>query len=375
MADQWISKGEKGLSAMKKRVAALLALLIILIIIAICFFLFSHRNSTPSNQQLAPKVLAVNLKQIQWQPTLNTVGSFSAVQGITITAQVTARVKAILFKSGERVKKGQVLVTLEDADLVAQLQQKTAQLNLGKMNYDRYQKLFSKKFASGAQIDEVKSKFKEAQADVNEIKAQLQYYVIKAPFSGVIGLRNISIGELIQPGNLITHLQQFDPIYLNFALPQKYISQSLVGKPINANISVAGKKQLVSGKIMSIDSQLDKDTRTIQARAVFQNKNNTIIPGMFSQINVPLGKQTKVLVAPSSAVVHTLYGSFIFTAQASKKGLYKVTQVAVNAEQVIGKQVILNSAHLKAGELVVSMGGFKLRNNEMVRLSVNKKGA
>ncbi len=351
-----------------KKLKYLIIIIFIIFVGLLCWFICSLQKTPPGFQRSLPAVLMTPIKEINWQPTYNTVGSFSAIEGITITSQVIARVKQIYFTSGQTVEKGQVLITLEDGDLLAQLQQKNAQLELDKLNYGRYKKLFSKNFISNAELDAMKSKYEESLANVLEIQEQLKYYSITAPFAGIVGLRNISSGELIQPSDVITHLQQFNPIYLNFSIPQQYINGSLVGKSIQAVMTIDGKDEKIVGKIISIDSQLDEASRTLVVRALVENKQNLIIPGMFAEVNMPLNALKKVLVVPTSAIVNTIYGCFIFKVVKNHQNGYSVVQVPTQEVDTIGSDTVINSQLLHVGDSVVSMGGFKLMNNEPISI-------
>ncbi len=322
----------------------------------------TNRNKKPQSVLVSP------IKQITWRASYHTVGSFSAIQGINITSQVTARIRKILFISGETVQAGQVLIRLEDGDLIAQLQQKKAQLDLDTLNYSRYQRLLSQKFISNEEMDEMKSKYEKSLSALKQIQEQINYYVIKAPFSGIIGLSDISEGELIQPGDIITHLRQFDPIYLNFSLPQQYISPTLIGQSMMATISIDGQHKEVSGKMISMDSQLDENSRMLRVRAIFDNKQNLIIPGMFAEITIPIGLEEKVWIVPSGAIVQTIYGNFVFKVIAIDKNQYKSIQIPIIQGAHVGSDVIIKNQLLKANDRIVSMGGFKLTNNEAIQI-------
>lgn len=336
--------------------------------------------TTPSFTQAASDqgplvaVIATKVKQESWQPTYQTVGSFKAIQGVNLSAEVTATVDSIQYHSGEQVQKGQVLVKLDDQELKAELKQKQAQLTLGQHDYNREQKLLAQSSTSQAAFDKAKANLQELSGAVEQIEAQLSHYTIRAPFSGTVGIRQINLGELVQPGTTIANLQSNKAIYLNFSLPQKLVSRQLIQKTVIAEVSVNGGERTVMGKVSSIDSMLNPDSRTLTVRATLKNDNGLLMPGMFATVKLPIADQKKVLIVPSTAVVNSLYGQYLFTLQAHGKNHYTAMQTPITVIAPDGSNAIIKSAKLKAGVLVVQMGGFKLRNGQLVRVITNEQG-
>lgn len=347
-----------------------LGFFVLVIACLIAWILSDNNNKSLVSNRPMIGVLATQVKLINWQPTHSAVGSFSAVQGIQVTSQVTGNVNAIMFHSGDHVKKGQVLLSLDQSFLHAQLKQQMIKEYLAKLNYKRMRLLFKKHVVSIATYDTVQTNYKEAKTMVEEIKAQLDKRTIKAPFKGVVGLREVSMGQLIQPGIVITNLQQVNPIELDFSIPQQYVSRSVIGKDITTKVNLDGVTKNYKGKITSIDSQLNQDTRTLLIRAEVENPIHELMPGMFGEVVMPLGDVRKVNVVPASSVLHTLYGTYIFKLeriQAERNSVYKAIQIPVVVQGTIDDKTVI-TGHFSAGDLVVKMGGFKLHSGAHVKV-------
>jgi membrane fusion protein, multidrug efflux system len=341
---------------------------LLLIIFVVSLFVWGGIQLLNAEQENIPSegVLAATIKSTVWQPTYTTAGSFSSVKGIVLASQVTGKITAIAFHSGDKVKAGQLIIKLDPDYAAAQLQQKQSAAVLAAANYERYNRLLKKGVISAAEYDQVTANYSEANAQVQQATAQLSYQTIVAPFDGIIGLSDISVGELLQPGTPIASLQQLDSIYLDFSLPQRFISSNLAGQTITAKVELANQIKNFQGKIVSLDSQLDINSRSIMVRAQFNNIGHELMPGMYAEVYIPTGPEQLVFTVPATAVLNSLYGTYIFKL-VKQHHAYQVAQIPVNIMGPLNEDLII-TGDLKANESIVKMGAFKLTDKEWVSI-------
>lgn len=304
----------------------------------------------------------------EWASTLSGIGTVSAVQGVTVSADLPGAVVAIEFDSGRRVGKGDVLARLDTSQERAQLAAAEAQLELTRLNLDRMRMLRDKKVAAEAEYDRSEAEFKQAQARVGEIRATIERKLIRAPFAGVLGIRQINLGQYLTAGDPVVPLQSMDPVYVNFSLPQQDVGSLKVG----AKVRVSADSIAISnttGEITAINSVIDEATRNVQVQATLRNADGRLRPGMFVDIQVMLGTSKPVIALPASAINYAPYGNSVFIVgemKGPKGDKYRgVRQQFVELGEGRGDQVAVMSG-LRPGEEVVTSGVFKLRNGAAI---------
>lgn len=302
-------------------------------------------------------------RQEQWPATVNAIGSVVAVQGVTVSSDLPGIVEKITFQSGARVRKGDLLVQLDTSQERAQLAGAESQRRLSGVNLERMRGLRQKGVVSQAELDRVQAESQQTSAGTSEIRATIGRKRIRAPFSGVLGIRQVNLGQYMNPGDPVVQLQTLDPIYVNFAVPQQEIGQLRVGAPVRVTAEgMAGVE--VTGKITAFDSVVDEATRNVQVQATFANPDGALRPGMFVQAQVVLGAGRQVVPLPASAVNYAPYGDSVYIVEDVKgpdgKAYRGVRQQIVKLGGERGDQVAVLSG-LKPGEEVVTSGVFKLR--------------
>jgi membrane fusion protein (multidrug efflux system) len=306
-----------------------------------------------------------------WQPTLASVGSVKAVNGVTVSTDLPGIVEAITFESGQQIKQGDPLVKLDTKQEDAQLKSTEARMQLAKLNLDRQQGLLQKRVASQSDYDSAVAEYKQAGAAVAEMKATIERKVIRAPFTGALGIRAVNLGQYLQSGDAVVPLQSLDPIYVNFSLPQQDLKNITVGGEVHVR-SDAIADGVFSGKITSIDSVINEATRNVLVQATFENPGHKLRPGMFVNVEVMLPVKEKVLAVPATAINYAPYGDSIFVIEKMKtkdgKDYDGVRQQVVELGAARGDQVTVAKG-LKAGEEVVTAGGFKLAPNAAIERS------
>lgn len=318
-------------------------------------------------------VTTVIAKQQTWPSTLSVVGTTVAVHGVTVSADLPGTVDKISFDSGRPVEKGQVLVELDTRQERAQLAANEAQRDLAKINHARMQQLVGEGVISRVEYDKAVAEQKQTDANVAEIRAAIDRKTIRAPFSGVLGIRQANLGQYLAAGSPIVALQSVDPIYVNFSVPQQVASQMKAGHPVRlTSDSVAGAK--FTGRINAVDSVVDEATRNIQVQATVANPGGKLRPGMFVEVEAGVGASRTVLPLPASAVNYAPFGDSVFVVADVKgpdgKTFRGVRQQFVKVEGTRGDQVGVVSG-INAGDEIVTSGVFKLRNGAAV--AVNNK--
>jgi membrane fusion protein (multidrug efflux system) len=299
------------------------------------------------------------------------IGTAAAIQGVTVSADLPGTVDKIHFESGQWVKEGDILVELDTRQEHAQVANLEAQRDLARINYDRAQELVKAGVISRSDYDNATAQQKATEAQVNDIRAAIARKTIRAPFSGVLGIRQISLGQYLAAGQSIVSLQALSPIYVNFGVPQQDTPKMMIGRELRVTSDNLPGVSFV-GKITALDSVVNEQTRNIQIQATFSNPGGRLRPGMFVQVELPVGKSRDVVPLPASAINYAPYGDsvYIVTDMKDPKGnTYRgVRQQVVKIEGSKGDQVAVTSG-LNPGDEVVSSGVFRLRNGAPIQVN------
>ena len=316
-------------------------------------------------------VTSVIAQREQWPTTITMVGTVEAVHGVTVSADLAGTVSKITFESGQAVHEGDVLVELDTSQERAQLAALEAQRDLAQVNYARMQELVKEGVISRQEYDQATAQQKQTAANVGEIKATIGRKTIRAPFSGILGIRKVNLGQYLSSGNPVVSLQSLNPIYVNFGVPQQNLGQVRVGHTVRiTSDDLAG--QVFTGRVTATDSIVDEATRNVQVQSTLSNPEGKLRPGMFVQVDVGLGAAHPVISLPASAISYAPYGDsvFVITDLKDPKGHpYRgVRQQFVKVEGSRGDQVGVISG-LNPGDEVVTSGVFKLRNGAAVQIN------
>jgi membrane fusion protein (multidrug efflux system) len=320
-------------------------------------------------------VTTVVVKKETWPSTLSVIGTAAAIQGVTVSADLPGTIDKIHFESGQWVKEGDILVELDTRQERAQLASLEAQRDLAKVNYDRAQELVKAGVISRSEYDSATAQQKATEAQVGDTRAAIARKTIHAPFSGVLGIRQVSLGQYLAAGQAIVSLQSLSPIYVNFGVPQQETSKVIPGHVIRlTNNDLPG--MTFTGRITALDSVISEQTRNIQVQSIVTNKDNKLRPGMFVQVELPVGQPREVVPLPASAINYAPYGDsvFVVTDMKDPKGnSYRgVRQQVVKIEGSRGDQVAITSG-LNPGDEVVSSGVFRLRNGAPIQINNSVK--
>ena len=371
---------------MTKRMLIMIGGLVVLVLILAGGFALHIKALIASAPKPFPQtVTATKVTATDWQPALAAVGSVVAVRGVDVTTEIAGLVREIHFKSGQDVKKGEILVELNADSDKAQLQSLDAAADLAASVLKRDKAQFDAQAIAQAQVDADAADLKGKRALAAQQQANIDKKTIRAPFSGRLGITTVNPGQYLNPGDKIVTLQTIDPIYVDFNLPQKQIGALQVGQVVNvtsdgfAGISFPGKLTAISPKV-------DTTTRNIVVEATFANPKRQLLPGMFANASVESGDKKHYLTLPQTAITYNPYGSTVFVVltadeaaaaaraaasgasaaapakAASGSGLV-VQQVFVTTGETRGDQVAILKG-LKEGQQVVTSGQVKLTKQQ-----------
>jgi len=320
-----------------------------------------------------PETVGTAISQEQtWGGSVAAVGTIASGKGVAISNEVPGIVSAIRFESGATVKAGQILVVLDSRADRAQLASIEARKELATLNVGRTRALVEDKAIARAQLDTDESALKTSTADLSALRAQIDRKVVRAPFSGRLGIRQVNLGQYLNPGTTLTELEAIDMVFVDFTLPQQRLETVSVGMPVHVTIEGASGAS-AEGTIAAINPAVDATTRSLKLRASVPNKDEKLRPGMFAKVSVVLPEQGKIVAIPASAVVRASYGDSVFVVEDKKdesgnpvkgpdgKPAKMARQQFVRPGEARGDFIAIADG-IKAGQEVVSAGAFKLRN-------------
>lgn len=302
---------------------------------------------------------------------LGGIGTLAAIRQVEVSAEVEGRVVAILFEPGAVVQAGDPLVQLNDAPERADLASFRAQATLAEANLERTRRLAGRDFATQAALDQNQALLEQARAGIARTEALIAQKLIRAPFAGQLGIREVELGEHVDPGTRLVTLTDLDRLYVNFTVPEQARAQVQVGRAVEVAVDAyPGRK--FAATLTAIEPQIDPGTRTIRLQATMDNPDGLLLPGMFADARLVLPPQPEVVTVPETAVTRTLYGDSVFLVREEGTGpdgepARKAVQTFVRTgDTVNGRVAILEG--VKPGELVVASGQLKLQNGAPVRV-------
>ncbi|WP_066837378.1 efflux RND transporter periplasmic adaptor subunit [Rufibacter ruber] len=312
----------------------------------------------------AMRVSGVVLAPRQFANSLSVTGSIEANEQVEIRSQVSGLVRSINFQEGSNVRKGQVLLKIDDSELRAQLSQAQTRRNLAAENAQRAKLLLEKEAISREEYDIASADLRTAQAQIQLIQAQMAKTSVVAPFSGKVGLRNISMGSYLSPETVVTTLVSSDPVKITFAVPEKYAGQ--VKQNAELTFTVAGSQDKFKAKVYAIEPNIEASTRTLQLRAKAANPNGTLLPGSFANVQLPLAVIEGALLVPTEAVIPIQNGKKVFIAEGGK-----AKEVMIETSTRTEDDLLVTSG-LNPGDTVLTTGVLSLKPGSPVRIALAK---
>lgn len=340
-----------------------------------CIFLYQIfkmimiKRFLASNQSPIVTVSAMKAEYSTWQPTITVTGSLRAIKGVNVTVELPGMVKEIYFTPGQFVEKGTVLVQLNADSDNAQLQALQASADLAQLVYNRDSGQYAAHAISKAVLDNDEAELKNKQALVASQASVVAKKTIRAPFDGRLGISNVNPGQYLNVGDKIVTLQQLNPIYADFYVPQQSLVELNVDQPVEVKVDTF-PNEIFKGKITTIEPIVDSSTRNVKVEATIDNTDLKLAPGMFASVSITTDKPHKYLTLPQTSISFNPYGAVVFLVKTAEKDKQKntdltVTQQFVTTGDTRGDQIAITSG-IKAGDMVVTSGQLKLKNGTRV---------
>lgn len=322
-------------------------------------------DSKTAGPKMATAVTGMVLVPQEFNDNLALSGSLEANEQVEIRSEVSGIVESINFTEGSMVSKGQILFRVNDIELRAQLAQAKTSQNLASENARRAKLLLEKEAISQEEFDITNADFQSARAQTQLINAQLAQTVVRAPFSGRIGLRYISKGTYVTPTTVIAKLINTAQLKITFSIPEKYARQMKIGSVLT--FTTAGSTDKYTAKVYAIEPEIEVATRTLKMRAIAQNNDGKLLPGTFANVSLPLQKINDALLVPTESLIPIQNGKKIFVLANGK-----AKEVIVGTGARTANDVLVTSG-LKAGDTILTTGVMSLKEGSPVKVSIREQ--
>jgi len=293
------------------------------------------------------------------------LGTTRSNEMVVITADTAEKVTQIYFEEGQEVKKGDLLITLAKGEENAALRAAQAAFSEARSSYNRAKELQSSKSISKAVVQERLSALNQSRAAISGVTARLDKLAITAPFDGVVGLREVSVGALVQPSDMITTLDDISVIKVDFEVPSIFLPTLSKGQEVHGRIDAFGEREFI-GKVQTINTQVDPSTRTIKVRAIIPNEDRVLKPGLLMTIDL-IKNQRQALVIPEEALIKRGQKNFVFKAQSADEGLIAVEQEIKIGARRSGEIEVLSG--LNEGDQVINHGTLKVKDGAQIKIT------
>lgn len=345
--------------------AYLVAILALLAIFGGIFGYFHFWLPGTGGSGFVPPPIAVNSDRAQretWQAKLESVGTIRARRGVSLSTEQSGEVTAIAVTSGEQVKAGDLLLTLNDKVEQASRERQIANLKLAQVLYERDATLISQKSIPQSQYDRSRADLDSAVAQLAETEAQLENKRIHAPFDGTVGIITVKVGDYVTPGTAITTLQDLTDLEVDFTLPARHYPALHPGQAVNVQVD-AYPERVFKATLQAVDAEVDSGTRNLLLRAGI-DRGDGLLPGMFASLTLELGTRRELVTVPETAVTFSLHGNEVWVIR-SENGVQKVrSRVVRTGQSRAGRIAILEG--LENGEHIVTSGQNKLYRDAVI---------
>ena len=351
-------------------------LVILLLVLSVPAFIkyrqIQAMMSAPGGGAMPPtSVEAAMVRHEMWQDRVASVGTLTARDGIDLKNEVEGVIETIHVESGQLVESGDLLVSINDDVEQADMAALQAQVVLAEANFKRSRTMWENKTGAEREYDDAHSALQVAQANLAQVRARIAKKNIRAPFSGVLGIRNVNNGQYVSPGTKLFSLQDHDVLYADFSVPESNFPRISPGLEVQFRVSAYPGRGF-TGEVEAIEAKVDEMTRNISVRASLENEQSLLLPGMYADIYLVLAQPTERLVVPSTAIVFSSFGNSLFVVKPGENGQDVAQQVQVDTGEQRGDLVEILSG-LSGDELVVQAGTNKLRNNAPVNVNEQRR--
>ncbi|HZH10747.1 MAG TPA: efflux RND transporter periplasmic adaptor subunit [Microvirga sp.] len=359
---------------MKRRIIVSLVFILAILLCAglVGFNIFRDKMITQFFATMQPPPQTVSAAKVEartWTPSINAIGTAKAANGVELAVQVGGVVKDINFKPNQNVAQGTVLVQLDDAVDRADLANVQAQVKLAEANFERSRALASRGITAEATFEQNQAQLATSRAQEARVKAVIDQKALKAPFSGVIGIPQVDVGQYIQPGTVVASFQDLKSMKVDFTVPEQMAGNVKLGQEVRVGVTETDLP--FKGRIIGKDPRVDPKTRLVAVQAIVEdNKDGAILPGQFLHVEVILPSQPDVITVPQTAVITSLYGDYVYTIEQEERAGNQVQvarQVFVKAGRRRGGAIEVLSG-ITPGQQVVASGQNKLQAGSVVKI-------
>ncbi|MGH8161518.1 MAG: efflux RND transporter periplasmic adaptor subunit [Gammaproteobacteria bacterium] len=358
-----------------KRLVILAIFLIVLFGAIFGWRAFVNIKAQQALAQAPPRRVSVStapVKRMPWASEIQATATLQAIQGTPLTPQLAGIVTHIYFHSGDAVKKGQLLVQLNDSTQRAQRAHDAASLKLAKIKLTQQRELYSRHNASQLAFNSAEATYTQAKAALSADNATIAKLQIRAPFAGHLGLREVSLGQYVATTTTVVDLQQWNPIHAEFQVPQQDLNRLGTGQTVVLEMpGLPGAN--FSGKLTAIGAKVQPGTRNVRLEATLSNPDGKLRPGMYGEITLKTGHAVQALTVPESAITYNTYGSYVYVVEKGPKGSFAKERHVTTGASRNGRTVVTQG--VKAGEQVVVAGQVKLHSGALVTIVKNAPGA
>lgn len=323
--------------------------------------------SAPPKTQSAPPagtpVEAMAVKQISLPQAITAVGSLRSDEAVVLRPEISGRVSEILFREGQRVQQGEILIRFDSSVQRAELEQAKANLSLNQSKFERAMDLQKKGFISSQARDEAENNFRVSKAAVDLFAARLAKLELRAPFSGLAGLRQVSVGDYVKDGQDLVNIESVDPLKVDFRVPEIYLKQVAVGQAMQIGLD-AFPNQSFTGQVLAINPLVDANGRSIVIRAQVRNPGSQLRPGMFARVRLLVGGMQDSLAVPEQALVSVGDDLYVFKVADGKA---QRTRIEIGQRRDAMVEVVKG---LAKSDLVITAGLQKIRDGATVKVTL-----
>ncbi|WP_276499202.1 efflux RND transporter periplasmic adaptor subunit [Pontibacter litorisediminis] len=344
-------------------------ILILVAVTAVGYFVYRQLSAEPEKQQAGPgggpmaQKVTVDVYVVSpaaFQNKISTTGTVLPNEDVELRSEIAGRVTGINFKEGSKVSKGQLLMTVNDAELRAQLQKLESNQRLYRDMEERQRTLLEKEYISAQEYDQVSNQLATATADIQALKATLAKAYVRAPFDGVIGLRQVSEGSYVSATTPIARIVDISPVKIDFAIPGRYSQQVKAGDKIS--FTVEGRPEVYQAAVYAVEPGIDPTTRTLQVRALFDNQNEEVKPGAFVSVSLALSNSDDAILIPTEAIIPEATGHKIFLAK-NGKAVPQMVKIGQRSETMI--QIMEGVA---PGDTIIRSGILQVRDGSNLNI-------
>ncbi|MBL38743.1 MAG: efflux transporter periplasmic adaptor subunit [Xanthomonadales bacterium] len=355
----------------KTNVTRVISVVVVLTVVLGTLFAwrFAQIRQQAEMMSQAPPPVEIEVAQAavrRWPQSISAIGGLRAVNGVQVANEIAGVVESLEFESGQQVESGDVLLRIEAETDEAALETREAEARLALQQFERFSNLIKQNAVSQSEFDEARANYEAAEARVHEQRALLNKKTIRAPFSGVLGLRQVDLGEYIAVGTPIVGINMLDPIQVDFTISERELQRIAVGDRVEVTVAAFPDRRF-DGEILAMDSSVLPESRTVRVRARLPNPEMQLRPGMFANVRAVRDEVSEVVTVPRTAISYNTYGDFVFEVVDGEGGQKIVQRVSVTTGEVRDGEVEIIEG-IEAGATVVGAGLLRLRNNQPVKV-------